>query len=149
MNGPAVEPFQPFPVNALPEPFRGFVNVGAIAIGAMADDAGLLPILLAYAAAFVAISAIVLAGREPLLPTRAVRVPTAAAGLLDGGGFALIALALQQGLVSVAASLFALAAPAKESTYRWVFVAAGSTCLAMGVLWVLFPGLRFSLDAGG
>lgn len=47
------------------------------------------------------------------------------------------------------ASLFALVAPAKESTYRWILVAAGGTCLAMGVLWVLFPGLRFSLDAGG
>ena len=50
------------------------------------------------------------------------------------------------------ASLFALAAPAEESsaqaTYRWVFIAAGVTCFAMGVLWVLFPGLRFGLDGG-
>lgn len=97
------------------------LGVNAIAIGAMADDAGLLPILLAYAAAFVAISAIALAGGEPLLPTRAVRVPTAAAGLLDGGGFALIALALQQGLVSVAASLFALA-PVVPVVLAFVFL---------------------------
>lgn len=85
------------------------LGVNAIAIGAMGDNAGLQPILLAYAFAFVAISAIVLGGREPLLPSRPVRIPTVTAGLLDGGGFALVALALQQGLLSVASALFALA----------------------------------------
>lgn len=97
------------------------LGVNAIAIGAMADDAGLLPILLAYAIAFVAISAIVLGGREPLLPTRPVRVPTAVAGLLDGGGFALVSLALQQGLVSVASALFALA-PVVPVVLAFVFL---------------------------
>lgn len=97
------------------------LGVNAIAIGAMADNAGLQPILLAYAFAFVAISAIVLGGREPLLPSRPVRMPTVTAGLLDGGGFALVALALQQGLVSVAAALFALA-PVVPVVLAFVFL---------------------------
>ena len=32
-RAPAIEPFRPFPVDALPEPLRGFVNVSAEAIG--------------------------------------------------------------------------------------------------------------------
>ncbi len=32
-RAPAIEPFKPFPVGALPEPLRGFVNVSAEAIG--------------------------------------------------------------------------------------------------------------------
>ncbi len=51
------------------------------------------------------------------------------------------------------ASLFALAAPSQESSsqaaYRWLSIAAAVACFALGVLWVLFPGLRFSFDAVG
>ena len=43
---PAVEPFQPFPVDALPEPFKGFVNIGAKAIGCDASYVA-LPLLAA------------------------------------------------------------------------------------------------------
>ena len=47
---PPVEPFKPFPVDALPEPFRGFVNVGAKAIGCDASYVA-LPLLAAAASA--------------------------------------------------------------------------------------------------
>jgi hypothetical protein len=45
----AVEPFRPFPVNALPEPLRGFVAVGAKAIGCDSSYVA-LPLLTAVAA---------------------------------------------------------------------------------------------------
>lgn len=47
---PAIEPFRPFPVDALPEPFRGLVNVGAQAIGCDASYIA-VPLLAAAASA--------------------------------------------------------------------------------------------------
>ncbi len=50
------------------------------------------------------------------------------------------------------ASIFALAAPSDTSkgrvAYRWIFIAASGTCLAVGVLWMVFPKLGFSFDGG-
>jgi drug/metabolite transporter (DMT)-like permease len=97
------------------------LGLNALSIGQMADHAGLMPVVLGYVLAGILITGATLAAGEPLLPTRPARAATLAAGGLDGTGFACTTLALQQGLVSVAAALFALA-PVVPVALAWAFL---------------------------
>ena len=97
------------------------LGASAITIGEMADRAGLRPVLVSFAIALVFISVGALGVRARLLPRRAAATPSVLAGVFEGIGFGLVALALQQGLVSVASALYALA-PVVPVVLAWTFL---------------------------
>jgi drug/metabolite transporter (DMT)-like permease len=96
-------------------------GLSAITIGEMTPNAGLLPLLASSSVIWLLLAAASLLTRAGLIASPSTRKPSLLSGGLEGVGVAFIALALQRGQVSVAATLLGVA-PVISVILAWLIL---------------------------